>query len=152
MTIGTLTVAPLVFQGTTYPGLVIALDILNFPDGFPHADPVFEVEPVKGMGVNYNRLRLNRMEYPADMLRCMAGYADYPTAVTAARAWRQLVGHTAQLSYTAGGIRYDLSDTNLYLTSVVASPIAGPLVGATLNVPGSQARVAAQFGFEYTAI
>lgn len=150
MAIGTLTVAPLVAFGVTYPGLVIALDILNFPDGFPHADPVWEVEPIKGMGVNFNRLRLNRMEYPPDALRCMAGYADYPTAVTAARAWRQLVGHLAQLRYTAGGQLYSI-DSNLYLTSVTAVPRTGPLVGAALNVPGAQAMVTAQFGFEYTA-
>ena len=151
MAIGTLTVAPLTALGTTYPGLVIPLDILNFPDGFPHADPVWEVEPVKGMGVNYNRLRLNRQEYPPDVLRCMVGYADYPTAVTAARAWRQLVGHLAQLTYTAGGTQYALA-ANLYLTRVVASPVAGPVIGATLNVPGAQARVVAQIEYEYTAI
>ena len=151
MAIGTLTVAPLTVLGTTYPGLVIALDILNFRDGFPHINPVWQVDPIKGMGVNNNRLRLNRMDYPEDGMQVMAGYDNYADAVTAACAWRQLVGHLAQLSYTAGGVQYDLAP-NLFLLAIAAVPAAGPLVGATLNVISPQAFVAARVEFEYTAV
>lgn len=143
-----LTVAPLTIGVITDPGLVIQLDLVRFPEGFPNADPSWVVEPVIAQGVNFSRLRLVRRQYKAFKMLCSVGYATYAAAVTATRAWRQLVGHQAQLQYTAGGTLYVLTG-NMNIGDVVAHPFPGEYIAVAPNVPGAMGSVDGVFDLQF---
>lgn len=148
MSLGTLTVAPLNLPSPNNDaGGVVNFDNIIFDDGFPHEDPSWVVEPITAMGVDYSRIRLVRREFIPYRMTTVSGFPTYGDAVTAARAWRQFVGHLAQLTYNAGGNQYVLG--NSYILSLVAMPMSGPLVGAALTYPGALAFVQAQFNLQF---
>lgn len=148
--LGILTVAPLSAAAGGAAGGTVAMDILNFDDGFPHADPTAVVEPITAMGVNYSRLRIVRYEFIPFRLSTLTAFNTYADAVTAARQYRQFVGHVGSLIYTAGGVQYSLG--NMYLNSLVAAPASGTVIGAALAVGAQgQAFVRTQFNLQFVA-
>ena len=138
--LGTLTILP----SSPDPGLDFGFDLLRFNDGFPHADPVWLVEPVSAMGVNYTRLRKLRLDFPVFQMNVMLGTIDWGTAVAFARAWRQVKGRLATLSYTTGGSTYSISDP-MYVEEVSAEPQPGELIAPGQITPGATAKAVGVF-------
>jgi len=111
-------------------------DLLNFENGFPDIDLVWQPQKLVSMGVDGTRVRLNRKDYPEFGVRMCRGFTNFDGAVTEARALRTMNGSVGTLVFTSAGVTYTPS-TTFYIVIQSSTPRPGRFIGGEVEPAGA---------------